>query len=99
MRRAHRGDGFYRNMYNLNNYITNKHFVNMGYVMMMLAAAIAAILHSQNISPVGSGSAKWESRVIDKLFAERILVHLFANAAGILLPVLIVAIPATVNPT
>lgn len=90
---------FYRNMYNLNNYITNKHFVNMGYVMMMLAAGYGYFTFSEYFTS-WFGSAKWESEVIDKLFSTKGYgwYTLFANAAGILLPVLIVAIPATRKP-
>lgn len=86
----------YRRMYKLDNYITRKHFVNLGYVMMMLAAGYGYFTFSEYFTG-WFGSAKWESEVINKLFspAEYGWWTLFANAAGILLPILIVAIPAT----
>ncbi|MBL0181290.1 MAG: polysulfide reductase NrfD [Chitinophagaceae bacterium] len=86
----------YRRMYNLDSYITRKHFVNLGYVMMMLAAGYGYFTFSEYFTG-WFGSAKWESEVINKLFnpAEYGWWTLFANTAGILLPILIVAIPAT----
>jgi len=86
----------YRRMYKLDNYITKKHFVNLGYVMMMLAAGYGYFTFSEYFTG-WFGSAKWESEVINKLFSpgEYGWWTLFANAAGILLPILIVAIPAT----
>ena len=62
---------FYRNMYKLNNYITNKHFVNKGYVDDDAGGPAMAILHSPEYFTSWFGSAKWESEVIDKLFSTK----------------------------
>ena len=86
----------YRKMYKLDTYITRRHFVNLGYVMMMLAAGYGYFTFSEYFTS-WFGSAKWDSDVINKLFNpnEYGWWTLFANAAGIILPILIVAIPAT----
>lgn len=86
----------YRKMYKLENYFTDKHFINLGYIMMVLAAGYGYFTFSEYFTN-WFGSAKWESDVINKLFdpAEYGWWTLFANLAGILLPILIVAIPAT----
>lgn len=89
----------YRKMYKLQNYFTDKHFINMGYIMMVLAAGYGYFTFSEYFTD-WFGSAKWDSEVINKLFnpAEYGWWTLFANVAGILIPLLIVAIPATRKP-
>ena len=83
----------YRKMYKLENYITDKHFVNMGYVMMLLAAGYGYFTFSEYFTS-WFGSEKWDSEVIDKLFnpKEYGWWTLFANGAGILLPIIVIAI-------
>lgn len=68
----------------------------MGYVMMVLAAAYGYFTFSEYFTS-WYGSEKWDSELINKLFnpAEYGWWTLFANLAGIILPVAIVAIPAT----
>lgn len=89
----------YRKMYNLHSYITDKHFVYIGYIMMVLAAGYGYFTFSEYLTG-WYGSEKWDSEVINKLFN----VHeygwwfLFANVAGIISPIAIVAIPATRKP-
>jgi len=86
----------YRKMYRLENYFTDKHFINLGYSMMVLAAGYGYFTFSEYFTG-WFGSAKWDSEVINKLFsmAEYGWWSLFANVAGILLPIVIVAVPAT----
>lgn len=90
---------FYRKLYGLNSYITDKHFVYLGYIMMVLGAAYGYFTFSEYLTG-WFGSAKWENEVIHKLFSfsEYGWWFLFANIAGILLPILIVAIPKTRTP-
>jgi Ni/Fe-hydrogenase subunit HybB-like protein len=86
----------YRKMYKLENYFTDKHFLNLGYFMMVLAAAYGYFTFSEYFTS-WFGSAKWDADVINKLFSlqEYGWWTLFANLFGILVPIAIVAIPAT----
>jgi len=89
----------YRRMYRLEKYYTEKHFTYLGYIMMVLAAGYGYFTFSEYFTS-WFGSERWESELISKLFSpsEYGWWTLFANAAGILLPILIVAIPATRKP-
>ena len=89
----------YRKMYKLGDYFTDRHFTNLGFIMMVLAAGYGYFTFSEYFTS-WFGSEKWDSEVIGKLFnpAEYGWWTLFANLAGILLPIMIVAIPATRKP-
>ncbi|MBL7738853.1 MAG: polysulfide reductase NrfD [Chitinophagaceae bacterium] len=89
----------YRKMYRLENYFTNRHFTYLGYIMMVLAAGYGYFTFSEYFTS-WFGSERWDSEVIHKLFdpSEYGWWTLFANLAGILLPILIVAIPKTRTP-
>ncbi len=89
----------YRRMYKLEKYFTDKHFINLGYIMMLLAAGYGYFTFSEYFTS-WFGSEKWDNEVIHKLFSlkEYGWWTLFANVAGIVLPILIVAIPATRKP-
>ncbi len=86
----------YRKMYKLQDYFNDKLFVNLGYFMMVLAAAYGYFTFSEYFTS-WFGSAKWDADVINKLFSlqEYGWWTLFANLFGILVPIAIVAIPAT----
>lgn len=86
----------YRKMYKLENYFSDKLFLNLGYFMMVLAAAYGYFTFSEYFTS-WFGSAKWDADVINKLFSlqEYGWWTLFANLFGILVPIVIVAIPAT----
>lgn len=86
----------YRKMYKLETYFTDKHFINLGYIMMVLAAAYGYFTFSEYFTD-WFGSAKWDSEVIHKLFDAHAYGwwSLFANVGGVLIPIMIVAIPAT----
>ena len=89
----------YRKMYKLEKYFTDKHFTYLGYGMMVVGAGYGYFTFSEYFTG-WFGSAKWDNEVIDKLFS----LHeyggwtLFANLAGIAIPILIVALPATRKP-
>src|SRR6186713_1900807 len=89
----------YRRMYNLYDYILDKHFVYLGYIMLVLGAAYGYFTFSEYLTD-WFGSEKWNSEVIHKLFSfsEYGWWFLFANVAGILLPMFIVALPQTRKP-
>lgn len=85
-------------MYKLQNYFPDKHFVNLGYCMVVLAAGYDYFTFSEYFSS-WFGSAKWEADEIHKLFnpAGYGWRTLAANSIGILLPIMIVAISKTGN--
>jgi len=89
----------YRKMYKLGDYFTDKHFKNLGCIMMVLAGGYGYFTFSEYFTS-WFGSAKWDSEVINKLFnpAEYGWWTLFANLFGILLPIIIVALPKTRKP-
>lgn len=89
----------YRKMYKLESLITDKHFIYLGYIMMVLGAAYGYFTFSEYLTD-WFGSEKWNAEVIEKLFnpAKYGWWFLFANLAGIILPVAIVAIPKTRTP-
>ncbi len=89
----------YRKMYKLENYFTDKHFTNLGYAMLVLAAGYGYFTFSEYFTS-WFGSAKWDNDVINKLFnpAEYGWWTLLANLAGIVIPISIVAIPKTRTP-
>jgi molybdopterin-containing oxidoreductase family membrane subunit len=89
----------YRRMYKLYSYIEDKHFVYLGYIMMVLGAAYGYFTFSEYLTS-WYGSQKWDGEVIAKLFNPREYGwwFFFANFAGIILPITIVAIPKTRKP-
>lgn len=90
----------YRKMYKMESLLTDKHFIYLGYIMMVLGAAYGYFTFSEYLTDWFT-SEKWASEVIEKLFN----IHeyggwfLFSNLAGIIIPVAVVAIPATRKPT
>jgi Ni/Fe-hydrogenase subunit HybB-like protein len=89
----------YRKMYKLESLLTDKHFVYLGYIMMVLGCAYGYFTFSEYLT-AWFGSAKWDNEVVEKLFtfSEYGSWFLFTNIAGILLPIAIVAIPKTRKP-
>jgi molybdopterin-containing oxidoreductase family membrane subunit len=89
----------YRRQHNLYNYIQDKHFIYLGYIMMILGAAYGYFTFSEYLTD-WYGSERWDAEVIAKLFnpAEYGWWFLFANLAGIILPIAVVAIPKTRKP-
>jgi molybdopterin-containing oxidoreductase family membrane subunit len=89
----------YRKMYKLESYIKDKHFIYLGYIMMVLGAAYGYFTFSEYLTD-WFGSEKWNGEVIEKIFnpAKYGWWFLFANFAGIILPIFIVAFPKTRKP-
>ena len=89
----------YRKMYNLHDYITNQHFVYLGYILMVLGAGYGYFTFSEYLTD-WFGSEKWNGEVLEKLFnPNKYGWHfLYANVAGIVLPIFIVAWPKTRTP-
>ena len=71
----------------------------MGYAMMVLAAGYGYFTFSEYFTN-WFGSEKWDNELIKKLFgaSDYGWWTLFANVAGIIVPIVIVAIPATRKP-
>jgi Ni/Fe-hydrogenase subunit HybB-like protein len=90
---------FFKKTQKLENYFTDQHFRYLGYLMMVLAAGYGYFTFSEYFTS-WFGSERWESELIHKLFSQDGYGWwtLFANIAGIILPILIVAIPATRKP-
>lgn len=84
----------FRKVYKLNDYLEDKHFEYLGYIMMVLGAVYGYFTFSEYLTDWYS-SEKWNAELIAKLFNLHEFggLFLFANVAGIVLPILIVAIP------
>ncbi|MCA1741729.1 MAG: polysulfide reductase NrfD [Bacteroidales bacterium] len=82
----------FRKIYNLEKYITLKHFVNLGIVLFVVAAFFGYFTFSDYLTK-WYGSVKMDKILIDKLFTEFKTYFIFANYIGILTPIIIIAIP------
>ena len=82
----------FRKIYNLEKYITLKHFVNLGIVLFVIAAFFGYFTFSDYLTK-WYGSVKMDKILIDKLFTEFKTYFIFANYIGILTPIIIIAIP------
>jgi len=82
----------FRKIYNLEKYITKKHFVNLGIVLFVIAAFFGYYTFSDYLTK-WYGSVKMDKILIDKLFTEFRTYFIFANYIGILTPIIIIAIP------
>jgi Ni/Fe-hydrogenase subunit HybB-like protein len=90
---------FYRRMHKLKSYIEDKHFVYLGYIMLVLGSAYGYFTFSEYLTD-WYASEKWDHEVISKLFnpSEYGWWFLFTNLAGIVFPIFIVAYPKTRKP-
>ena len=90
----------YRKIYHLEEYLTERHFRNMAYIMLVLVAAFGYFTFSEYITNWYS-SGKWESAVTAKLLSFDDFGWAFplANLFGILLPIIVIAIPRFRTPT
>ncbi|HCM77133.1 MAG TPA: hypothetical protein DIS90_12170 [Cytophagales bacterium] len=84
----------FRKLYKLEKYIVEKHFMYLGYLLIVLSAGYGYFTFSEYLTDWYS-SEKWSSELIDKLFnlQEFGWWFLFANVAGILLPIIVIGIP------
>ncbi|HEC44198.1 MAG TPA: hypothetical protein ENI20_15355 [Bacteroides sp.] len=81
----------FRRLYKLEEYITEKHFINMGVLLLVVAAFYGYFTFCDYLTK-WYGSVKINSQLIDKLFAEFNFMFFFANYIGIILPIVIVGI-------
>ncbi|MGB8491871.1 MAG: NrfD/PsrC family molybdoenzyme membrane anchor subunit [Bacteroidales bacterium] len=82
----------FRKIYHLEEYITKRHFVNVGVLLTIVAAFYGYFTFSDYLTK-WYGSIKMDSILIDKLFTQYYSLFIFANYIGILLPGIIIAIP------
>jgi Ni/Fe-hydrogenase subunit HybB-like protein len=89
----------FRLRYKLHAFILDKHFEYLGYIMLVLAAGYGYFTFSEYLTD-WYGSEKWTSELINKLFNwhEYGPLFLFTNIGGIILPILVVAVPALRKP-
>ena len=89
----------FRRVYQLKDYLEDKHFIYLGYIMMVLGAGYGYFTFSEYLTDWYS-SEKWSSEVVSKMFnlEEYGWYFLFANVAGIVVPIVTVAIPQLRKP-
>ena len=83
----------YRKIYGLNKYFTDRHFVYMGVVMVVLGLGYGYFTFSEYLTS-WYASEKWDAEVIHKLLAPEYYGtwFLLSNLLGILVPVVVMAI-------
>lgn len=88
-----------RKVYKLEAFITQKHFDVLAYMMLVLGAGYGYFTFSEYFTS-WYGSEKWDTELIRKLFSmhEYGWMTLFANGAGILLPMIFAAVPKLRKP-
>jgi molybdopterin-containing oxidoreductase family membrane subunit len=82
----------FRRIYKLEKYITKKHFVNVGILLLIVSAFYGYFTFSDYLTK-WYGSVKMDGILIDKLFTDFFGLFIYANYIGILLPIIIVGIP------
>lgn len=82
----------YRRIYRLEKYITKKHFVNVGIIMMVLAAFFGYFTFSEYLTK-WYGSEENDEQLISILFERYFWLFIFSNYIGVLLPLIVIAIP------
>ena len=80
----------FRWRYKLHDYILDKHFSNLGCIMLVLGAGYGYFTFSEYLTD-WYGSEKWTSELLEKLFSwdQYGPLFLFTNVGGILLPILV----------
>ena len=82
----------FRKVYRLDQYITRKHFVAMGVLMVILAALFGYFTFSDYLTK-WYGSEKNDESLIRILFTEYYWPFIFSNYVGVLIPLLVIGIP------
>lgn len=89
----------FRKIYKLEDYLQDKHFVYLGYILLVLAGGYGYFTFSEYLTD-WYGGEEWNGRLVAKMFSfsEYGGLFLFANIAGIILPVLVVSVPKLRKP-
>jgi molybdopterin-containing oxidoreductase family membrane subunit len=82
----------FRRIYHLEKYITKKHFVAVGVIMLLLAAFFGYFTFSDYLTK-WYGSEKNDELLIQLLFKEFYWPFIISNYIGVLLPLIVVGIP------
>jgi Ni/Fe-hydrogenase subunit HybB-like protein len=82
----------FRKVYHLDKYITRKHFVAMGVLMVVLAALFGYFTFSDYLTK-WYGSEKNDESLIRILFTEYYWPFIFSNYIGVLIPLIVIGIP------
>ena len=82
----------FRKIYHLEEYITKKHFVNVGVLLMILAAFFGYFTFSEYLTK-WYGSQKNDELLIKILFDRYYLLFVIAHYLGVLMPMIVIAIP------
>lgn len=82
----------FRKIYHLEKYITLKHFSYVGYILLIIGAFYGYFTFADYLTK-WYGSQKMDAQLIDKLFSDFFWLFIFANYAGILIPIIIIGIP------
>ena len=82
----------FRKIYHLQKYITKKHFVNIGVLMLVLAAFFGYFTFSEYLTK-WYGSQKDDENLISLLMDKYFLMFILSNYLGVLMPLIVVGIP------
>ncbi len=82
----------FRRVYHLEEYITIRHFKNIGILLIIVSAFYGYFTFSDYLTK-WYGSMKMDSVLIDQLFSNYSVLFVFANYIGILLPIIIIGFP------
>ena len=88
----------FRKIYKLEEYITRKHFVAMGVLMVVLAALFGYFTFSDYLTK-WYGSEKNDENLIKILFTQYYWPFIFSNYIGVLIPLIVIGIPKLRNIT
>jgi Ni/Fe-hydrogenase subunit HybB-like protein len=80
----------FRKIYKLEKFITEKHFVNIGILLVILASFYGYFTFSDYLTK-WYGSVKMDKVLIDKLFKNYYWLFIFSNYIGIIVPIVVIA--------
>ncbi len=82
----------FRKIYHLEKYLTKKHFVNIGVLMLILAAFFGYFTFSEYLTK-WYGSQKDDENLIQLLMDKYFLMFILSNYLGVLMPLVVIGIP------
>jgi molybdopterin-containing oxidoreductase family membrane subunit len=82
----------FRKIYRLESFITRQHFVYVGVLLMVISLFYGYFTFSDYLTK-WYGSVKMDKALIDKLFTEFYWLFILSNYVGIIVPIIIIAIP------
>ena len=82
----------FRKIYHLEKYLTRKHFINIGVLMLVLAAFFGYFTFSEYLTK-WYGSQKDDEQLIHLLMDKYFILFILSNYLGVLMPLIVVGIP------